>query len=379
MTDHRLIANRPPKLKVLRLLLTVEETSAPYNQFSRAWANKQKITICTFFPPKIVVDESIMLYSGEGSISGYWRVLRKALADGCYDVIHSHSPHVGFLLVLMCLVTDFKLLRIAVYTVHSSYANYKLRNRLMMLPIFGCMQAIVCCSNASLSSFPSLYKRLGGERLQVIQNGVDLERIQQATHPFSITSDSHPFRLLTVGRLIPLKRPLFLLKVLHQSASSISELVFVGEGSLQAQVEAEITALALDSRVRLTGLLPREAVYKQMQAADVFISVSTIEGLPVAVLEAMANKCPVILSNIPAHAEVAEGVDFIPLIDLDDRQGFTKEIDRFVQMDEADRLAIGEACCRLAQAKFSLQAMYEKYQALYVEIKRRAALLHERR
>ena len=41
-------------LKILRIILAVRETSAPYNQFSLAWADKHDITICTYFASDII-------------------------------------------------------------------------------------------------------------------------------------------------------------------------------------------------------------------------------------------------------------------------------------------------------------------------------------
>ncbi len=59
----------------------------------------------------------------------------------------------------------------------------------------------------------------------------------------------------------------------------------------------------MDGQVTFTGLLARERVFERMLAADLFISASRGEGLPVAVLEAMACGCPVLLSDIPGNQE----------------------------------------------------------------------------
>jgi glycosyltransferase involved in cell wall biosynthesis len=59
-------------------------------------------------------------------------------------------------------------------------------------------------------------------------------------------------------------------------------------------------------------------------------------------MEAMACGRPVILSDIPPHREIAEGVDFIPLIKPDDVSGFAQEINKFSEMPVSERTMIGQ-------------------------------------
>ena len=74
-----------------------------------------------------------------------------------------------------------------------------------------------------------------------------------------------------------------------------------------------LEALKRNDRVTMTGLIPRDEVFLRCASADVLVSTSHGEGLPVAVIEAMAAGCPVILSDIPPHRELMDGEDFVPL------------------------------------------------------------------
>ncbi|MGI9629088.1 MAG: glycosyltransferase, partial [Longimicrobiales bacterium] len=121
--------------------------------------------------------------------------------------------------------------------------------------------------------------------------------------------------------------------------------------------------------VTLTGELSREGVYRFLhREADVYVSASHGEGMPMAPLEAMATGCPVILSDIPPHREIAEGTDFIPLVAVDDAEGFAREIETFQAMSAGERRAIGAQCRRVVEERFSLQHMHDGYDHVYYDV-----------
>jgi hypothetical protein len=71
----------------------------------------------------------------------------------------------------------------------------------------------------------------------------------------------------------------------------------VGDGPAAADLKDALEKAGLESRVRLTGGLPRPAINKIWARSDVSVSTSAYEGLPLAVLEAMAWRvCPVVMA-----------------------------------------------------------------------------------
>ena len=104
------------------------------------------------------------------------------------------------------------------------------------------------------------------------------------------------------------------------------------------------------------------------QDADLLVSASSVEGLPIAVLEAMVSRCPVVLSDIPPHREIADGVGFIPLVKVADTAGLSREIDRFQRMPSAERAGVGNKCRKLAVQQFSLTTMHKQYEELYKQL-----------
>lgn len=355
------------RLHVLRLVHTINETGSPYNQFSLAAADRQDVTICSYFRPEIAAAEGIKLFAGDGTLPGFFRALRGALVEKKYDVIHTHTPHVGFFLVAASFANP-GLLRSAVHTVHSSYSHYDLRHRLMLVWVFCLFRRIVSCGRASYASFPWFLRWLGGLRFRVVQNGVDLDRIDRVVD--WRRGRRPPFSILVVGRLMDLKNPASVLRAFEAGHDSGSRLVFIGKGPLRPALAEMVKGLDLNDQVEFTGLVPREEVYRRLAAADLFVSASSVEGLPVAVLEAMACGCPVILSDIPSHREIAGEADFVPLVRCDDVDGFAREIRRIRNLSPAERAELGARCRRHAQDRFSLAAMHRGYERTYREVAR---------
>lgn len=362
--------NKPSEsLSILHLLLSITETSAPYNGHCLPLADRHDITICTYFRSDITPPKEIKFFEGDNSLIGFSRVLKAALDEKEYDIIHAHSPHVGVLFLVSTMFRRGQLMPPTVYTVRSSYSNYKkLRNRLMLIPVFALFQRVVCCSQASFQNFPAFFKWLAGDRLCAVQNGVDIDRIDRVIGNNQKHIRNGNFTIATTGRLVEIKNFPSVLRAFQLCADQASRLAFIGEGPERDLIVTKIRESGLGKWIELTGLIPREKVYENLTNADLFISASRGEGLPVAVLEAMACRCPVLLSDIPPHREIADGADYIPLVQPDDVAGFAREIRRFRQMSASERAEIGEKCRNLVEERLSLTVMHKGYEKVYAQI-----------
>jgi len=115
-------------------------------------------------------------------------------------------------------------------------------------------------------------------------------------------------RFVNVGRLSEQKGQLLLVEAaaLLQERGHDFELVIVGDGPLRAAIEQRIEQLSLGRRVRVTGFLSNQGVRDELLAARALVLPSFAEGLPVAIMEALALGRPVISTYIAGIPELVQ-------------------------------------------------------------------------
>ncbi len=357
------------RLRILHLVLVLGETNSQYNEHCLPQLGARELAICTYFPPKLTPPPGIALFPGDGTLVGFFRALRAALAGREYDVLHAHSPHTAVLLPLGILLQprSWPLWRSMLLTVHDSFYDYKPRNQAMTVAGLALFRRVVFCSNAAFQSLPIAARTVAGRRARVVQNGADLGRVARAAEGVRAPDDGL-FRVVSVGRLEPVKDPLAMVAAFAAGSDSGCRLQLIGAGALEEDVRRDIEAKGLGERVDATGLVPRDDVFRAYARSDLFVSVSHGEGLPIAVMEAMAAGLPVVLSDIPPHREVVDGLDVVPLVRPGDVAGFAREIERFRRMPGEERHEIGRRCRAWVLERFTLERMHAGYDQVYREV-----------
>lgn len=118
--------------------------------------------------------------------------------------------------------------------------------------------------------------------------------------------DPAAFRVVSVGRLDTSKDPELLLAALGQlvAAGLNVEALLIGDGVLRPRLEARIAAEGLTPRVRLLGLRGAREIARLLPAADCFALTSVYEGMPMALLEALAAGIPAVTTPVGEVAQV---------------------------------------------------------------------------
>ena len=149
------------------------------------------------------------------------------------------------------------------------------------------------------------------ENTRQINNAIDIRRAESIQHHRSRAREllglpKDAFILGTIGRLVPVKGHIHLLNAFAtiKDESPGAVVGIIGEGRSRSDLEKQIAARGLDRRVHLLGA--RNDALQFVKAFDVFVMPSMSEGLPLALLEGMTARIPVIGSDIPSLLPILE-------------------------------------------------------------------------
>lgn len=166
--------------------------------------------------------------------------------------------------------------------------------------------ALIGVSNALLESVRKW--GIAFDRLQVIRNGVDLDRfrpVPQIEARTRLRIQGAPI-FLSVGNLVELKGHHITIAAFAEVLADYPDarLVIIGDGPCQGKLLALAAQLGVGSRVLFVGILPQEDLFLWYSAADMSILASSREGWPNVLLESMACGTPVVASNVSGIPEV---------------------------------------------------------------------------
>lgn len=200
-------------------------------------------------------------------------------------------------------------------------------------------------------------------KVKVIRCGVDQAFFTETT---PIPADP---RIVCVGRLCEAKGQLLLIEAIKPivAAGIPIKLVLVGDGAIRPQIEAMIAEAELQNHVEITGWASNEEVRKQILAARALVLPSFAEGLPVALMEALALQRPVISTYIAG----------IPELVIPNHCGWLVPSGSIADLTEAIKSAITLPSEVLAEMAFAGAERVARYHDVAAEAQKLAALFME--
>lgn len=292
--------------------------------------------------------------------------LVRLLRAGRFDVIHAHSPLSASVARLVTRVAA-PAVRI-VYTEHNRWPSYHPLTRAANRWTYGANHAAIAVSADVRTSMSGRAQA----RTEVIHHGVDLAairawRTERATVRAELGASTAETLALTVANYRPNKRYPDLLAAARAVLDDGPPIRFAaaGHGPLEAEVRAEHARLGLGDRFALLG--HRDDAIRLLAGADLFVLASGHEGLPVAVMEALALGVPVVATRVGGLPEVVtDGVDGL-LVPPGDPAALAAAIRRASRPDERARLATGAAAAgdrfAAAPAVRRIEAVYDRVRA----------------
>lgn len=207
-------------------------------------------------------------------------------------------------------------------------------------------------------------------KLETTHLGID----PAAFPPRPFRKNPAPFEILSVGRLSGEKAQHILLMALERLVRQNRNVLLrlVGDGPDRAALERHASALGLSGRVRFEGWLNQDQLRPVYAAADVFALPSFVEGIPVVLMEAMAQAIPCVATNITGIPElIRNGAEGVLVTPSDDEQ-LAGAIDML--MDDPDlRRRLGQAGRERVLRDYNLQGNAEHLAGVFRERVRGAA------
>ena len=172
--------------------------------------------------------------------------------------------------------------------------------------------------------------------------------------------------MLWAGRLDPVKGLLVLINAFGDVASQTSaHLLLAGDGPLRLKLAKQIARLNLGARVHLLG--PRTDVPGLLKIATVFVFPSRTEGLPNALLEAMAAGCPIIATDVPGCRDLITHDRTGLLVPYGDTSRLADGIRHLIR-DTVMAKRLAEDASQVVNRDWHLDSTHRSYAALYEEI-----------
>ena len=214
-------------------------------------------------------------------------------------------------------------------------------------------------------------------KIEVVHCGIELEKYDALGRGSSdrLELPNKAITAICVASLQPYKGISYLISACERVARRVPNFrcIIVGQGADRAKLEALIDEKGLRQVVRLLGGMPQHQVATLLGEADLFVLPSIIapsgqmEGIPVALMEAMASRLPVVSTRLSGIPElVDDGVNGILVPPEDDRA--LAEAIIALSGDHSLRREMGERGREKVAAEFELHATVESLFALFSDV-----------
>jgi glycosyltransferase involved in cell wall biosynthesis len=292
--------------------------------------------------------------------------LRKRIRQLKPNIIHCHSSFAGFLGRLAAIGLKTK-----VY--YSPHCISFMRQDIGLLKsgLFKLFETFACIKPAtyiacSQSEVQAIHKALPFVDVTLLENAVDLSEFStQADGAKKGSAQKHAaqqdsFTVVTVGGIRPQKGPdEFVQIALRLKDMNLNvNFVWIGDG------ESPEKRWLLDAGVTVTGWKPKAEVIEMLHQADLYLSTSRWEGMPVSVIEACAAGLPVIARNCAGNCDVV--MNGINGLLFDQTENAVQVITQFVKQPDSFQYMVERAQQEVFN-RFSIERFSNQLKAIYNE------------
>ncbi|WP_353117848.1 glycosyltransferase [Nitratidesulfovibrio sp.] len=241
---------------------------------------------------------------GHSRLRGIW-TLAALLRREKVDVVHAQAAYLLQWAVPAAWLSGARV----VYTEHSRHQLESQPRVRRLLRMVGPWLSDISCVTEDMRRFLKNEVGMAVPRIRVIRNGVDVARYAPAEPGNAVAAwpagwGTRSFVFGNVARFCEAKDHPSLLRA-FDAVSRVHpyvRLLLVGDGECRPEVEALHADLGLGDAVHFAGT--RQDIPEHLRAMGVFVLSSRVEGMPVAVLEAMACGVPVVTTDVGGLGEL---------------------------------------------------------------------------
>jgi glycosyltransferase involved in cell wall biosynthesis len=275
-----------------RLVLQGDDVSVLTQSDSRGWPDHETVDGVKVERFKVPIPSRHFALA-----PGLWSRLRSS--RGSWDVIHVHGYH-----SIVPLLATTAGGRPMVFTPHYHGTGHSPLRKALHTPyrragrkIVDASSRVICVSEAERRLLVSHFES-AAPKTSVIPNGVDLDALLNA-EPFDVDQKT----IVSAGRLEVYKHVDDTIRAMARLDDSY-QLIVTGDGPDRGRLEDLARSLNLGSRVRFLGRIDIADLYRWYRTADVYVSMSSNEAMPVTILELLACGARIVASDIPAHLDI---------------------------------------------------------------------------
>jgi glycosyltransferase involved in cell wall biosynthesis len=296
--------------------------------------------------------------------------LYRLLRHGHYHIVHAYGLRANLLARVIGKLAGVPQI---IGGLRSQYPSFK-RNKLLFwldrltLPLARCYVA-----NSQTAVDYLMSQGYPVHKFRVIHSGIEFApfAVNQSDRStmrrrHGLTDQGDPI-IVCVARFGPGKGQETLLKALALLKDRRYHCLLVGDGPRRGQLEKLACELQLCERVEFLGARGQEEVLEILRSADVFVLPSELEGLPMAVMEAMAAALPVIATDVGGTHELVVESETGFLVPRGAASGLAERIHRLLDDPEL-RQQLGVRGRERIRQEFTLDKTVQAHEALYEEL-----------
>ncbi len=361
-----LVASRPDKIYGGEAVILALAQKADKDRFYSVIVCFKDATPFVDKAKKFSILTEVIYLKSRFDINAIFR-LKELLRRHDIDILHCHGYKADTIGFLTSRLTKVRL----VSTCHGWWPNTP-KLRFYDFIDTGVLKFFDKVVAVSPQIYDNLAKRnISPSKLEVIPNGIDVNRFEAGTDKEAIKKElgikREDFVVGSVGRLSSEKGLIYLLEAASKVKTKMRDVSFVivGEGDMKQDLIDYAKELKIDDKVIFTGY--REDADRIFPVFDLFVMPSLTEGLPLALLEAMAAGKAVIASNVGGIPAVIEHGKTGLLVAPRDVSKIEKTIlDLINNRKLVD--AIADNGRKFVENNFSLSASIDRYEELYTRL-----------